>query len=462
VLHELAKSLYAQKKGDEAERRLKECLQVTRDSVGLEHPRAAIAVMSAADLLASRGKAAEALALFDEALAANARRFGPVNRWRFGLAVEAATLEAQHGKPERAEERARDALAQLPKSVMQENRRASLLNNLALELARRDRRAAAEECYRAALAIRRDQAAPPRDQMAVELSNYGDLLLELGRPSESAAMQREAIAVGKGTTALRDESAVIINSQLGKAEMRLGRFAEAEKAFRESVALARTLPAYPAVRRSDRLTELAAALAEQGRLAEAVPVLRDAASVTVKGQTTYFEGQLRYLATAHALLGERPQAEEVGRTLTRHFTGDKRIPLRLRVLRTLLLLDLPGEGTAESKAEFAARQLVKSPEDREAAAVSALALLRLGKPAEAERVLRALPADAAAKSPLLGFLLAWAVLDRGDHDAARESVRKASGLLDAAATADAAATGEWHERLEARVLRQQLEKRLEP
>ena len=422
VLHELARSLNRQGKIGESEKRLRECLQVLRESVGLEYPRAYIAIVSMTELLVNAKRPKEAIALLDEALAANARRFGPQNRWRFALACERANLEARHGAPERTESLANECLTLLPLTPGKDVRKATALNNLGVELNRIDKNALAETCYREAIAIRRSLEKSDASNFAILLSNYGDLLMEERR------------------------------------------FVEAEAPYREALRLAREAKGYTAGDMVDRHYELAGALAEQGRLEDATTLLRVCCPITHQGVTTFYENGLRYLATIQKLQGQQKEAGVTVQTLLKHFANDKRIALRLRVMRTLLLFDLPGEGTTEAKASQATEYLMKNPGDRDATVTLALAQLRQGKPDAADKALAALPKEVAEHFPIVAFLRSWAAHDRGETGDARQLFEKGCRLLDNKTVPDKIAAGaiaEWHHRLEARLVRESLEKRLQ-
>jgi tetratricopeptide (TPR) repeat protein len=464
VLHELAKVLHKQGKIDEAEERLQECLKVIRNTVGMEHPRSAIAIDSMAGLLVEKKRPAEAIALYEEALKANERRFGKQNRWRFGLVMDRAALEAKHGSPENAERLAREGLALLSQGTSKQEERAASLNGVAVALARAGKRKAAEDLYKAAIELRRGLTNSRLAPFAVLLANYGDLLMDERRFSEAAVQLREAVVKGKGTDALKERSGIKIYGQLGRVESRLGNFVEAEKAFREALAQARRTPKYSGDALCDRLYDLAGALVEQGKMKEAVALLKETAPIDVNGKPTYFEGGLRYRATIHALQGETDECRETVATLLKHFNADSRRSLRLRVMRTLLLLDQPGEGDTEFKACLAVSFLTEIPKDRDARITLALALLRLGNPAESERVLNELPAEVATHFPMVGFLRAWAAFERGDKKQAERTYRDACRVLDEARVPERAMTDaipEWHHCLEAELLRKYLERLLE-
>jgi Flp pilus assembly protein TadD len=112
---------------------------------------------------------------------------------------------------------------------------------------------------------------------------------------------------------------------------------------------------------------------------------------------------------------------------------------------------------------FARAYLSKNPKDRDATLVLALALIRQEKYAEASKALQELPKDNVEHFPAAGFLMAWAVMQEGDKVAAEKHFQEASKLLESKVTPDRlpeAAVPEWHHRLEARLLQNEVRTRL--
>jgi tetratricopeptide (TPR) repeat protein len=97
ILNELARTLEAAGKRDEAERCFEECLGILRKTVGIAHPRAIIPVRYLANLLAQKSQREQGEDLYGELLAARRERFGSLHplvaeallEWGIYLAPEA-------------------------------------------------------------------------------------------------------------------------------------------------------------------------------------------------------------------------------------------------------------------------------------------------------------------------------------------------------------------------------------
>jgi tetratricopeptide (TPR) repeat protein len=467
ILHELAIALSRQAKTKEAEARLVQCLRVARHSVGLDHPRAVIAVRSYAKLLKEQNRLGEAKALWDESLAANEKRFGPDNRWRFFHLAPSAGLEAQCGNPSVAAARAREALRLLPRTRGKEEQKIGNLGEMGWALFRHQvDPALAETCFRQAVQLWRQQKEGDSRLLAWVLMRYGEMLHSLGRCREARSILKEAEEKGRGTSVVRGLDGYDLYRQLGDVQMAHGDFAEATRYYRKALGLGRKLP--PALtegRVVDVLVDLAGPPVEEKRWTDSAALLREAAFRGSGHPPVTYDNPLRYLALVQLAAG---QSQEAGRTINTHaglFREHPRPIARLLALRGLLVVAPTDPRLSESgpcllaEVDDLQRQLAGNPAGEE---VMALALLRLNQPAEVESLIERLPQGRVVGSPFWALCRAWAAALRGKVVEARKLYADAGKLAlrwtAAPENADARAQQRWHDRLEFNLLLAQLRK----
>jgi tetratricopeptide (TPR) repeat protein len=344
ILHELAVVLRQQDKTREAEMRLSECLRVIRSSVGLAHPRAAVPVKIYADLLEQQNRIREAKAILAEALAANEERFGLNNRWRFFYLAPSVALEARSGKSAEVSAKAREVLRLLSDTRGKEAQKIVDLGEIGWELFRHQVDAGlAEECFGQANQLWREQS---------DLDGY-DLLRQLGDMEFSQGHRAEAACFyHRGLQLERSEGGVI-----------------------------------------GLLSDLVGPVVEEKRWAEAMAILRRGALRRGTAGTVVYDNPLRYLALVQLAAGQGEEARRTINTHSNHFRAHLRPLPRLLALRGMLVVCPDHPRLIETgpcllaELEGLEKQLPGHPAVAE---VTALALLRLNRPAELETLLERL------------------------------------------------------------------------
>jgi len=462
IQHELATTLVAQNKLDEAESMFEECIQNIRMTCGLSHPRAVVAVHSASELMVKRKKHLDAIKLFEETLTENEKRLGSRNRFRFRLLCETGRLLLLHGVDHpRGLRMADEALSLLPTAHGSVNDKGHLTNMMGVALYRGGYYDKAHAFHKASLTIFNSVKASNRGDVAQVEWNQGLALGRLRRFADAVLFLEQSFERGRGTDTFNTEADEIdLMVDLGAYQFRLGNAAAAEKAFRRSMDLARNLKDYATGQLARRKEELAIALVELDRAADAVPLLDEASRFDDKGQTRHFEDGLRYLLLVHTLLGNTDERAKTLAIYDSTFGRTNSISLKARYLRTLALTNqLPADKLPELLKAAAALQSKNAEIDRDCKIAHAMLLLRAGKPGDAELVLGKLPEPVRTWSPTVGILLAWCARDLGQIDSAPKLFAGACRLLDEPVDwqpAAGPALPEWSHRLECRVLRREL------
>jgi len=486
ILHELSAALSHQDKFVESEKWMAECLKVMRATAGLEHPRARIAIVNHVSILLALKKPKEAIELLDEALQANANRFGPQNRWRFFLLIERCILHAKQGNRSFSERDTREAIKLIPLIRGKELEIAVDLNRCGVACDGAGMKGLAEEIYQVSLVRFRQLAKPAPENFMYPLRNYATLLNDQGRYRESVVQMREWLDVAKKAGELRTGEGADDLAILGRLEMRLGRVAEADKAYEQALAIARTAKNYSPTLLKDRIGQRAGSLIELGKYAEAIPLIKELASVKTENNTfTINEGAMRSLAYAQSLAGDDRAARQSLSTLLSAFSSlinatpfDTRAIVQLRIMRTLLVLSHPGKGTTDDKVWFATAYLSRIKPSTDGALAYFFALSRLKDDPAASllaRLLRRTDAEetylafrgvsdrSIADHPVFAYLKAVLAFEAGHSFEGALWLSRFLYGVDHCEVPDRYVftyLADWPDRLEARFLKSQLLKRL--
>jgi serine/threonine protein kinase/tetratricopeptide (TPR) repeat protein len=206
---ERARTLEEAKRNDEAVKGYRDCLDLLKRTVGLQHPKAIEPVWSLAGLLVRRGDVAGARQLYEEMLQARLDEFKeghlPVAHARFALAV----FERQHGSPEKAGCLLDQAIGTCNERKATPQWLPAALGLRAVLLEREGLAEKAEAYYRKALALtiargddRHDAISLRRAQLAVcllrqdKLEEAGDLLSQAREAKPKAVEARISLASG--------------------------------------------------------------------------------------------------------------------------------------------------------------------------------------------------------------------------------------------------------------------------
>lgn len=159
---------------------------------------------------------------------------------------------------------------------------ATTLNGLAIATAQNDEPVRAEQLFRKSLEIRREVLGPDHAQTAQSVKNLGSCLRFLGRGDDALALYEEALAVWERALGPANPRVGEVLNNLGDLHVDLGNPQQAEERYRESIA---SYEAYLERESADvesrnraplrsSLADLADLLRDQGRPEDAAKVYR--------------------------------------------------------------------------------------------------------------------------------------------------------------------------------------------
>ena len=205
VEYELAVTLVRMRRRDEAESLLRHCLQVARSQVQLQHPRVLLLVISYSNLLRDLKRGVEAVPLWEEFVAAQESRFGPLHGYTIRARIEQAVFLRLLGRREEARKQLEPLL---------------------------------EDC-------RHNTVASAPAHLPRVLTELGLVHLHSGRPIDAEPLLREALSLTRARTDIPDEleyETSLALSDLARALLRLQQWDEARERIAESELLARRQP----------------------------------------------------------------------------------------------------------------------------------------------------------------------------------------------------------------------------
>ena len=235
----------------------------------------------------SLGRAAEAEAMYREALAIQKQLFGNENPSVAASLDYVANVLSFQGKHTEAEMMLREAIAMGKKLLGNEHPNvASSLDNLACVLIRQSQTAVApqkqrqlaeaEDLEREALAIRRKLFGNEQLEVAQSLDNLALVFHAQGKNAEAESRLREALAMRQKLLGGENQPVAMSLLNLADALSEEGKYAEAEPLFREALAMRRKLDGSEHPDVAYALGHLAVLLRRQGKLAEAEAANREA------------------------------------------------------------------------------------------------------------------------------------------------------------------------------------------
>jgi tetratricopeptide (TPR) repeat protein len=434
---------------------------MAKATCGLAHPKVITLVRDFGHMLAETGRPLEARWRFAEVLRANLDRFGPDNPWRAVLLAERAAFEATDGHDTaRAWSDAREVVAIAGRKRLVPTRVVVVaLSRLSMALPLGDAPATAD----ALLAVTRPMAVAVFGDASKEV---GLLLFVHGHGryfGRDWAVGAELLraAEERGSRFAAGDQAMLARD-LGVVARDQGRFADAERYLRRADDIfRREFPADTRYRQTAQ-TEFAAVLAEREEYAEAARVLATAYRSAPPGRLDHHDHAR--LAMFRLAAGDVAGAAEPLRRLAEaaRSSPDPRAAIDAARAWAFAPPDLDGFDAAA-----AARRLVADwktrTHDNWPLRAAARAQLRAGDPAGAAATIRGfggphLPAD--------NLILGLAAVALGDPAEARARLAAADAMTEAArpSPADpfAFARVYWFDRIEARLMRADLVRALDP
>ncbi|ARV62932.1 tetratricopeptide repeat protein [Nostocales cyanobacterium HT-58-2] len=266
---------------DKAEPWLKQCLEVTKNRLGEEHPHVATSLNHLAGLYKSQGRYAEAEPLYQHALELMRRLLGEEHRYVTTSLNNLANLYHFQGRYAEAEPLLQHTLELMRRLLGDEHPYvATSLNNLAGLYKSQGRYAEAEPLYQYALELMRRLLGEEHPHVATSLNHLAELYRSQGRYTEAEPLYQQGLEIRRRL--LGDEHPDIAQSLNNLASLyhSQGKYTEAEPLYQHALELTRRLlgDEHPYVATS--LNNLAFLYYCQGRYAEAEPLYQQALELT--------------------------------------------------------------------------------------------------------------------------------------------------------------------------------------
>jgi CHAT domain-containing protein/Tfp pilus assembly protein PilF len=249
--------------------------------LGKDHPLAATALLTLADLHRLQGQLDEAEPMLRRVLAIREKAVGAAHP---DVAQVLASLSyiaidrAQYGEAEQLlkrvlEIRERELGGNHPDTLM-------TLVSIARVRHRLARYGEAEALFQQALAGFRSALGAEHMHVSVVLNNLAVVYKEQGKLAAAEAQLRESLKIQEATSGADSVAAAAVANNLGEVHVRQGRYAEAEVLYRRTLRITeQALGAeHPDV--ANQLANLASLLTYQGRANEAEGLLRRALTIT--------------------------------------------------------------------------------------------------------------------------------------------------------------------------------------
>jgi serine/threonine protein kinase/Tfp pilus assembly protein PilF len=298
---------------DEAESRLRQALAAARESGRAEDEAEVLHKLGRA--LVERHDTAAAEPLLRRAMVMRRRQLGENHPLVAETLESLSRLHFERGELEQAEALARQGLALLQIAEPEEGRRtALLLHRLGLVLLQRADYGGAEEALRGALEKRRQIHPEPHPEIATSLANLAYLLHTIGRYDEAERLYREAVesyrsVLGEGHPWVGRALAGLASTLRARGELQ-----EAEKLHRQVLQVHIKNLGDSDDEVAMAFNDLGRVLQDQGRLDEAEAHYREALARYPEDHH-WRPSTLRNLATVFEARGALEQAAAIHRDL---------------------------------------------------------------------------------------------------------------------------------------------------
>ncbi|MEM9543319.1 MAG: tetratricopeptide repeat protein [Cyanobacteria bacterium P01_E01_bin.42] len=267
----------------QAEPYYRQCVSVTGDRLGEEHPDVATSLNNLAGLYESQGRYSEAEPLYSQALELMRKLLGKEHPDVATSLNNLAFLYKSQGRYTETEPLYFQSLELRRKLLGEEHPDvATSLNNLAELYRSQGRYTEAEPLYSQALELRRKLLGKEHPSVATSLNNLAGLYKSQGRYTEAEPLYSQALELRRKL--LGEEHPDVTSSLNNLAELyrSQGRYTEAEPLYSQSLELRRKLlgKEHPSVATS--LNNLAALYKSQGRYTEAEPLYSQAITILLR------------------------------------------------------------------------------------------------------------------------------------------------------------------------------------
>ncbi|MGF1980978.1 MAG: tetratricopeptide repeat protein [Nostoc sp. CmiSLP01] len=314
---------------DKAKPWYEQCLEITKQRLGEEHPDVATSLNNLAALYHSQGRYSEAEPLYIQALALCRNLLGEEHTDVADSLNNLAELYHSQGRYSEAEPLYIQALALKRKLLGEEHPDvATSLNNLALLYFSQGKYSEAEPLYIQALALCRNLLGEEHPDVANSLNNLAELYRYQSRYSEAEPLYIQALALHRNLLGEKHPSFASSLNSLAVLYYSQGTYSEAEPLYIQALTLRRKLLGEEHPSFASSLNNLAALYCSQSRYSEAEPLYSQALTLRRKllgeehpdvaislnnlaelygSQSRYSEAELLYsqaLALWRKLLGE--------------------------------------------------------------------------------------------------------------------------------------------------------------
>ncbi|MFN7932056.1 MAG: serine/threonine-protein kinase [Bryobacteraceae bacterium] len=240
VLSNLGGVLRTQQRYDEAEKYLRECIDIRRRTLKGDHPRLALVLAKLGAVLSDAGRYQEAEPLLREGLAMRQRVYGGAHPDIVGSFSSLAHALTGQGRLEEAEKLYRQALDMSLRMYGPDHRSVAIEDrNLAGILRTTHKDAEAERLLRDSLRITR-KMPPGHPLLANALLSLGSLLIDTGRAREAEPLLREAAQIRRKHFPESSWMVATVDAELAGALIRQGRNAEGQPLLDQSLAILRS------------------------------------------------------------------------------------------------------------------------------------------------------------------------------------------------------------------------------
>ncbi|MDQ8732184.1 CHAT domain-containing tetratricopeptide repeat protein [Bradyrhizobium sp. LHD-71] len=340
----LAELLVLQGQLDAAEPVLKRVLRIREKKLGSEHVDVAATLASLANVSIQRSRYREADQYLQRTLSIRQRKFGPEH------ADTAMTLlslgrvryfEARHAE---AEKLFQQALAGLRKALGPQHIQVAVaLNNLAEVCKEQGRLTEAESQFREAVAIQERQFGPQSIYVSASLNNLGDLYLRQGKYSQAENLHRLVVEITQKALGPDHPDLAKSLNNLAITFSRQDRASEAEGLLKRALAIQEKAIGRDHPEVAATLNNLADAIGAQDRAGEAETLLRRSLAIRERqfdSEHASVAIALDNLAIVLERQGRFAEAEPIARrSLTiREKAYDGRHPLVARSLERLAVV----------------------------------------------------------------------------------------------------------------------------
>jgi len=249
--------------------------------VGNEHPMAAMAIVTLADLHRLQGQLDEAEPMLRRALTIYEKAHGTVHPTVAQVLASLSYIAIDRAQYREAEQLLTRALAIRDRELGNSHPDTLMtLVSIARVRYREARYAEAEALFQRALAGFRQSLGAEHAYVSVTLNNLAVVYKEQGKLAAAEAQLRESLRIQEALFGVESVAAATVANNLGELHVRQGRYAEAEILYRRSLdSMERALgPDHPDV--ANQLANLASLFTYQGRASEAEGLLRRALTIT--------------------------------------------------------------------------------------------------------------------------------------------------------------------------------------